>query len=93
MTRAQRMQVVADHITTMIHTFTASADVTVSYENITAAEIAKMDEWTRMEHHFLPDEEYFLVYLGKKLLYTVNVSCDAPLTAASELMDLVARKF
>ena len=51
--------------------------------------------WERQYHHLVPGGEYFWIWERETgdLLYTVNVTGDSVLTAASELMDLLARKF
>ena len=54
-----------------------------------------MSEWQRQYHHVRSGEEYVFVSDNTTgdLLYVVNVSADAVLTAISEVMDLLSRKF
>ena len=53
----------------------------------------KYGEWNTKYLGLLEGEEYFLVSLDDNLLYAVNVTGDSVLTAFSELMNLLSRKF
>lgn len=52
-------------------------------------------EWERQYHQIVRNDEYFWIWERETgdLLYTINVTGDSVLTAASELMNLLARKF
>lgn len=54
-----------------------------------------MSDWQRQYHHVHDGEEFVFVSdnMTGDLLYVVNVSADAVLTAISEVMDLLSRKF
>lgn len=58
-----------------------------------AEEHHNFTEWERQYFGILNGEEYLLIYDSVKLLYVINVTGDSTLTALSELMDLLARKF
>ena len=54
-----------------------------------------ISEYDRSRLHIRSGEEYFFVYDNKDpdhVLYAVNVTGDSVLTAASELMSLIAKK-
>lgn len=98
-TRANRMQEIATTITDMMHKAAPrTAEVFIEYIRPTEEDIANCSDWTREYHGILPGVEYFMVYETKAAapdcpLYVVNVTADSYLTAASELMDLISRKF
>jgi hypothetical protein len=66
-----------------------------------AESIADFTEWERERNELFIGHEYFLIWEVPDpyaidpfhLLYAVNVSADSVLTAVSELMNLVSRKF
>lgn len=70
------------------------APLNIFYCRETAESIRAYSDYERERFHLVPGDEYFFIYQANgALLYTVNVTADAPLTAASELMELIARKF
>lgn len=67
----------------------------LTYRKETEETISKLTDWERHYHSILPGGEYIYareVETGD-LLYVINVTGDSVLTALSELMDLLARKF
>ena len=58
-----------------------------------AKENHNFSDWDRQYHGIIDGEEYFFVYDNNHLLYVINVTGDSTLTAMSELMELLARKF
>lgn len=88
--RAQ-MYYIAKTISTMANRLT-NGYITVTYREETETSVNDFTEYARQHHKIFPGEEYFFIWRGK-LLYVVNVTADSPLTAAKELMDLIARKF
>lgn len=65
----------------------------IKYSRETEETIARFSDFDREYHGLLPDGEYFYITRKGELLYAVNVTCDSPLTAFSELTQLIARKF
>ena len=49
--------------------------------------------WSKGTHVMYSGEEYFYIFEENRLLYTVNVTADSELTALSELMNKLAKKF
>ena len=93
-TRNENMTRIAQELTTIIRTYGRRKDVCVTFICPTADEIPKIfSEWQRMQFHPHSGDELFLFYGDDELLYVVNVSADAYLTAIWEAMDLASRKF
>ena len=98
MTRDEQMQMVLTQIRpilTMVNEGKALS-WTINYRLATSPWLeAATSPWDRSYHHITPGDEYFWIFDGVTgdLLYTVNVTGDSVLTAASELMNLLARKF
>ena len=67
--------------------------ISITYELLTAEGLMEYSEWQRKKCSLTRGEEYFFISRTGELLYTVCVTCDSVLTAAKELMDLIARKF
>lgn len=68
--------------------------IEIEYRRETSESVNEYTDWTRSYFEIFPGQEYF--YVRRKfgpLLYAVNVSADSVLTAASELMQLLAAKF
>lgn len=67
----------------------------IIYRKETEETIEHLSDWERKYHHILTGEEYFYIREVDTgdLLYTVNVTGDSVLTALSELMNLLSRKF
>ncbi len=89
------MTFIASDLTKMIEKYTHHhrTDISVTYESYIAEEI----EERFRQHCIRPHEEYFMIWKDegdeRLLLYAVNVSGDANLTAIWEAMDLISRKF
>jgi len=90
-TREDKLKFIATCLTRMVNCFIAEP-IEVTYRRETDESVNDFTEWARKYHGILPGEEYFYVWKGQ-LLYAVNVSADSYLTAADELMGLLARKF
>jgi hypothetical protein len=56
-------------------------------ENVT------LTDWDKQYHKLFDKEDYFFIWEGNKLLYTVNVTGDSTLTAIHELFTKLAAKF
>lgn len=92
--RTYEMNHIANTIDNMVHMFnTHVPNVAIYYEKMTDESIKTYTDWQRTYNHLLTGEEYFIIWDGPSLLYAVNVSGDSALTAAEELMHLVASKF
>ena len=54
-----------------------------------------MSPYDQRRFHLMPGEEYFFIFERETdyLLYVVDVTADSTLTAISELVNLLARKF
>ena len=57
--------------------------------------IHNFTEWEQRYFHIMTGEEYFFIWDEEedRLLYVVNVTGDSVLTALSELMNLIGKKF
>lgn len=91
--RADMLNKIAGHVMDAITTATGNYPI-ILYSRETQESINGYPDYYKDLFNLVPDDEYFFIY-GQSgiLLYTVNVTADAPLTAAAELMDLIARKF
>lgn len=98
MTRDGQMQMVLTQIRpilTMVNEGKALS-WTINYRRATDPWLeSTTTEWERKHHQIVRNDEYFWIWERETgdLLYTVNVTGDSVLTAASELMNLLARKF
>jgi hypothetical protein len=67
----------------------------LTYRKENEETIQKLTDWERRLHRILPGGEY--IYVREvdtgDLLYAVDVTGDSVITALSELMDLISRKF
>lgn len=89
--RAQELDRIARHVARIAE---PRAQLVIFYTHETAESVRAYSEFERERFHLVPGDEYFFIYQANgALLYTVNVTADAPLTAAAELMGLIARKF
>lgn len=97
MTKAEKMNRLAESLTEMIREFGRRSDITILYVRPDRETIGNYTEFQQKYHGIIPGQEYFMVYEeedGKRLLlYVVNVTADSYLTAANELMNLASRKF
>jgi len=53
----------------------------------------EVSDWDRTYHGLINKEDYFFIWIGQKLHYTVNVTGDSVLTAIQELINKLALKF
>lgn len=85
----------------LIRSFGRRKDILVTFCRLTNEIIDEFSAWDRKRFSLMSGEECFFVWENSRpdvadpygLLYVVNVTGDSVLTAASELMNLVARKF
>lgn len=69
--------------------------ISITYGKETEESIKALKPWDVQRFGILSGEELFMVWDDRTgdLLYVVNVTADSMLTAVSELMNLLARKF
>ena len=101
MDRQEQMEHIAIQIETMVKEHGRRKDIAITYSKLDDETIVDFNEFQRHHHGLLTGEEYFFVWeRGNQydtepfhLLYTKCVTADNALTAAAELMELVAKKF
>lgn len=98
MTRDEQMQMVLTQIRPILTMVNEGKALgwDVNYHRATSPWLeAVTTEWERRYHTVISGDEYFWIWERETgdLLYTINVTGDSVLTAASELMNLLARKF
>ena len=99
--RTEQMERVATQMETIVKENGRRNDIAITYCEMDAESIADFTEWERDRNELFIGHEYFLIWEVPDpyaidpfhLLYAVNVSADSVLTAVSELMNLVSRKF
>ncbi len=90
-TREDDLTFVAQTVTRMVNSFVRDP-ITVTYRKETEESVNDYTAWCRERFGILSNSECFYIWRGQ-LLYVVHVEADSILTAASELMSLIARKF
>lgn len=98
MTRNEQMNSIAETLTSLIYNYGRRKDITVTYAKPTNDDMAKFSDFAIHYHQIYKGEEYFFIWENQPdkkpgLLYVVNVTADALLTAIWEAMDLISRKF
>ena len=99
--RAYDMTIIADSALKLLKYVRPERNLGITYIKPNAETIEQFSVWRRMYYHINTGSEYFLVWDYSPdgemdepdLLYSVDVSADSLLTAAHELMDLIAKKF
>ena len=99
--RAYDMKVIAGSALKLLKYTRPERNLGITYIKPNAETIEQFTDWQRRRNHLHTGSEYFLVWDYSPdwetdepdLLYAVDVSADSLLTAASELMILVSRKF
>ncbi len=97
MRRARReaeMKKLAEYGENIVREFGCRKDIIIGYIRPDEKTISQYSDYQRRRFHIHTGDEYFLIWeKGAQLLYVVDVTADSALTAASELMNLVCRKF
>ena len=98
MTRDGQMQMILTQMRPVLQVIDASKEYSwnIIYRRATDPWLeSTTTEWERKHHQIVRNDEYFWIWERETgdLLYTINVTGDSVLTAASELMNLLARKF
>lgn len=91
--RALDMMDIANTLQTMAWKYGCRKDVVITYEKLTAETLNSFTEWQRGKFALHTGDERFFITCDGELLYSVIVNADSLLTAAHELLDLIARKF
>lgn len=90
-TREDQLSFAAHTLACMVNRFIREP-ITITYRKETEESLNDYTEWGRQRFGLRPGEEYFYIWRGS-LLYAVCVTADSVLTAAHELMELIAKKF
>lgn len=90
-TKTAQMEFVAQEITTLVNRFVRDP-IEITYRRETEESVKDYTEWGRQRFGIHSGFEYFYVWRGE-MLYAVDVTADSVLTAAEELMRLLAEKF
>ena len=100
--RVGQMKRVARMAMDMLRITRPNHSISIEYVNVTDDNVDRYTDWQRKRNGIGTGNEYFIVWdenpdwdapSGRDLLYAVNVTYDSILTAASELMNLLSRKF
>lgn len=70
-----------------------SEPVSITFEKPTYRTLEDFSVFQREKFGLTRGDEYFFISRGQALLYVVNVTADSILTAAHELLGLIAKKF
>ena len=101
MDRVECLNHIAIEAEKLICNYGRRRDIAVTFCTLTDEILEEFSAWDRKRFNLLAGEECFFVWETSRhdvpdpygLLYVVNVTADSLLTAASELMNLAARKF
>lgn len=106
MGREERLESIGFDMETMVNVYCIDDEIEITYHKLKAGDEAAYTEWTKQRFHLqFGGSEYFFIYRLEKqespsteerksqLLYVVNITADSYLTAAKELMTLLANKF
>lgn len=99
MTREEQLSDIATRINDLVTDYGRRKDIAIIYSKLNKKNLDKFSTWDRERFTLIAGEECFFVYeinmrtVKSNLLYVVAVTGDSLLTAAEELMDLVAKKF
>ena len=97
MDRTKALTKIATEIMNMEHAYGRRNDIIITFRKVDESYLEEFSDWSRQYHGIRTGEECFFVWEpvenGHGLLYVVQVTGDSLLTAAGELMKLVANKF
>lgn len=82
-------------ISSLLQKVRPDKDIDIAYRREDMESVKEFSDWDRQCHHILSGDENIYIWDAKNgtLLYAVNVTGDSVLTAISELMSLIAKKF
>lgn len=92
LSKQERMDHIAQCVMDMVNAH-IKRSIGIAWRKETAESVKSYTEYGRKRFGILSGGEYFFISRGSELLYVVDVTADSDLTAAHELMDLIARKF
>ena len=96
LSRKERMNHIIESIEQMVSVYCIEGIINVEYKQLTKEAEKDFTDWQKQKFNLQFDgSEYFFVYdeFEESLLYTVNITADSYLTAAKELITLLANKF
>ena len=101
MTKDHAMRNVSATIEALLQNLTGRDDIYINYNKITGGTYGTLALYSQRDvdrFHLMTGEEYFFITEDNVketsiILYAVNVTGDSYLTAAAELMALIANKF
>ena len=95
MTKTAMMKMGTDFISILLNVVRPDKDIRIEYVRTTEENIKDFSDWDVERFGILTGEELILIFdkTENHLLYVVNVTGDSVLTAMSELMNLIAKKF
>ena len=91
MERFVSLMTIASTIEEMTNRF-VEEPIAITFERVSPRALEE-DKTLRQRFNVVDGDEYFFISKGPSLLYVVDVTADSYLTAAHELMELIARKF
>ena len=92
MNRADEMLRIGKTLEAMVNRYNPDP-ISISYDDLNKENSEAYSTWDRERFGLHTGEEAFFVYRRGHLLYVVPVGADSYLTAADELMQLLAKKF
>ena len=92
MNRADEMLRIGKTLEAMVNRYNRDP-IAITYDDLNDEKIMEYAQWDRERFRLHTGEEAFFVWRRGHLLYVVPVGADSYLTAADELMQLLAKKF
>lgn len=92
MNRADEMLRIGKTLEAMVNRYNRDP-IAITYDDLNDEKIREYAKWDRERFRLHTGEEAFFVWRRGHLLYVVPVNADSYLTAADELMQLLAKKF
>ena len=89
--RNEKLKDIGKRIEDLVNTY-GRTKIVVTYEYMTEERVHDFSEWDVRRFFLHPSRECFFVWINEELIYVVHVDADSYLTAADELMRLVAVK-
>lgn len=92
MNRADEMRRIGKTLESLVNSYNPDP-ISITYNDLNDEKIREYTRWDRERFRLHTGEEAFFVWRRGNLLYVVPVDADSYLTAAGELMQLLAKKF
>ena len=96
MNRIEKMDNLADVLTSLIYLYGRRKDIDVTYAKLNEEMLQNFSDFQIQYNRLRIGEEYFFIWENEPergLLYVVCVTADSELTAAYEAIELISRKF